>query len=260
MTPLPGTPSDEVPGVLATGRCVVSQIYVSLSARDPQGRDADYTRWHTFDHRPEQYRLDALRGSVRLVSSPECRAARAAKDPRYDDVDHVMNYFFSDLSSMQGFNDMAVALGGAGRIPFLLPMVERGLFTLDGMAAAPRVKVGADVLLWWPFQGVYLLIEEGVAAASDLVEVEGVAGAWWGAGFQLDPAFPSADRQPMSTTEGLHITYCFLDDDPVAAAARLQPALERRWAASKDVTPLLAAPFYTVTGKDYDAHLPEPAS
>lgn len=255
-TELPGSPSDEIASVLATGRCPASEIFVSLSARDPQGRDADYLRWHTFDHRPEQYRLAALRGSMRLVSPPECRAVRAVQDPRYDAVDHVMSYLFADLSSMRGFNDLAVALGGADRIPFLLPLVERGLFHLDGRAAASRIKVGADVLAWWPYQGVYLLIEDGEAASSDLLEAPGVAGVWWGTGFQLDPAYPSADGQKISESEGLQITYCFLDDDPVATAARLRPTLEKRWGSHKDLVPLLAAPFYPVTGDNYDHHLP----
>ncbi len=167
MTPLPGTPTHQIPDVLAIGRCVVSHMFVSLSARDPEGRDADYLRWHTFDHRPEQYRLTSIRGSLRLVSTPACRAARAFSDPRYDAVDHVMTYLFSDLSGLRGFNDLGAALGRAGRIPFLLPAVERGLFCLDGMAAAAHIKVGADVLPWWPLTGVYLLIEQGAAPGSD---------------------------------------------------------------------------------------------
>ncbi|MBO0729052.1 MAG: hypothetical protein J2P57_07310 [Acidimicrobiaceae bacterium] len=156
---------------------------------------------------------------------------------------------------MRGFSDLAVALGSADRIPFLLPSIDRGLFRLDGMAAAARVKVGADVLPWWPLTGVYLLVERGAAPASDLVDVPGVAGAWWGAGFQLDPTFSTADGRPMSTSDGLHITYCFLDDDPVATASRMPPVLQKR-RAEHDVVTLLAAPFHPVSGHDWDRHLP----
>jgi hypothetical protein len=53
----------------------------------------------------------------------------------------------------------------------------------------------------------------------------------------------------------LQITYCFLDDDPVATARRLPDALEKRW-ADTGVVPLLAAPFYPVVGNDYDRHVP----
>jgi hypothetical protein len=255
VSELVGTPSDDVPEVLATGRCVVTNIFASMCARHPEGRDAEYLGWHTFDHRPEQYRLQELRGSLRLVSTPDCRAVRATSDTRYDTVDHVMNYFFSDVAGLREFNDLAVALGGAGRIPYLLPLVERGVYSLDGMAAAPRVKIGADVLPWSPLLGAYLLIEEGRPPGTGLVDIPGVAGVWWGTSTPLNLDFATADGNPMSSSEGLQVTYCFLDQDPVATAELLTPVLERRWAGG-GVTPLLAAPFYAVGGHDYDRHLP----
>lgn len=255
MSFLIGTPSDDVPQVLATGRCVISTIFVSMCTRDPEGRDAEYLRWHTFDHRPEQYRLQEVRGSLRLVSTPECRAARARSETRYDGVDHVMTYFFSDVTGLKEFNDLAVALGDAGRIPYLLPLVERGVYRLDGLAAAPRVKIGADVLPWSPLQGAYLLIEHGREPSRQLADVPGVAGAWWGSSAVLNLEFPTADARPMSSAEGLQITYCFLDQDPVATAELMAPVLERRWATGT-VEPLLAAPFFAVVGYDCDRHLP----
>ena len=59
MTLLPGTPSDDVADVLATGGGEVTTVFVSMSTRHPDGADADYLRWHTLDHRPEQHRLAA---------------------------------------------------------------------------------------------------------------------------------------------------------------------------------------------------------
>ena len=82
--PVVGSPSDDISDVLAVGRSGVTTIYASLSARHPEGDDADYLEWHTLDHRPEQYRLAAVRASLRVVSTPACRAARAASDERYD--------------------------------------------------------------------------------------------------------------------------------------------------------------------------------
>ncbi len=72
-----GAPSDEVDAILAAGGSGVTTIFASMAARHPDGADADYLAWHTLDHRPEQYRLASLRSSVRLVSTPACRAARA---------------------------------------------------------------------------------------------------------------------------------------------------------------------------------------
>ena len=76
-----------------------------------------------------------------------------------------MTYFFSDPSGLDGFLDLAKALIGAGRKPPLLPPVERGVYDVQTQDAAPRVKVGADVLPWWPVSGVYLLLERGDAPA-----------------------------------------------------------------------------------------------
>ncbi len=249
MANLVGSPSDEVPAMLAIGRTDVTTIYVSMSARHPDGRDADYVEWHSLDHRPEQHRLSSVRASFRLVSTPTCRAARAARDERYDAADHVMTYFFTDVAGLSQFNDLSIAMAEAGRTPYLLPLVERAVYRLDGAVAAPRIKVGADVLPWWPAKGVYLLVERGVAPPPDLADVAGVGGAWWGGAEPMDPPYTTTDNT------GLQITYLFLDDEPAAVGRRLQPALEQRWSAS-DVVPLLAAPFYTLVPYDWERHLP----
>jgi hypothetical protein len=249
MTDLPGTPTDDVEPVLALGRSPIRAAYLSMSARHAEGREVDYLRWHFLDHRPEQYRLDTIRASLRLISTPECRAARAASDARFDATDHVMNYFFSDLSGLGPFHDLGAELGRAGRIPELLPPVERAVYLLAGMAAAPRVKVGADVLVWWPATGVYLLVEHGAASPVDLLEVDGVAGAWWG------PAAEGLRARWSSAVAGDQVTYLFLDDDPAAVGERLRPRLASRWAADGP-TPLLAAPFHVARADALDAHLP----
>jgi hypothetical protein len=145
---LPGTPSDELADVLATGTGDVTTLFVSMATRHPEGADAEYLRWHTLDHRPEQHRLSAVRASLRLVSTPACRSARAVSRQPYDDIDHVMTYFFTDQSGMTGFLDLAKALIGAGRKLPLLPPVERGIYDVQSKAAAARIKVGADVLPW----------------------------------------------------------------------------------------------------------------
>jgi hypothetical protein len=244
---LAGTPSDDLPDVLASGRSDVSFFSVNLSARHPDGRDADFLRWHTFDHRPEHARVSGLRGSLRLVSTPECRTARAASHGHYDRVDHVMTYLFSGVEAWDSGYALSKALGRAGRMPLALPSIERGDYQLDGMKAAPRIKIGADVLPWWPARGVYLLIEHGVAPAGDLADVPGVGGTWWGSA-----EVPQRDSTAAVT---LQVTFCFLDDDPVTTADRLAPALEQRW-AGPELEPRLAAPFYPVVGHECDRYLP----
>lgn len=245
---LPGTPSDEVDGVLAAGRGDITTLFVSMASRHPEGLDADYLRWHTLDHRPEQHRLSAVRASLRLVSTPECRQARLSGDARFDTIDHVMTYFFTDPVGLEAFNDLSTALGNAGRKIALLPPVDRGVYGVQSKAAAPRVKVGADVLPWWPVRGVFALLEHESSDATELLDVDGVAGVWSASTLNVDAGLASAKA-------GQHLTYCFLDDDPVAVARRLAPVLTKRWEEA-GTRPLLAAPFHPVTPHEWDRHVP----
>ena len=245
---LPGTPSDEVGDVIATGRGEISTLFVSLATRHPDGADADYLRWHTLDHRPEQHRLAGVRASLRLVSTPACRSARVASRGRLDAVDHVMTYFFTDPGGLDAFTDLAAALRGAGRMLPLLPPVERGVYEVQRKVAAPRVKIGSDVLPWFPLRGAFLLVERGTTPSTDLVDVEGIAGVWSASALNVDASLAS-------TQPGQWITYCFLDDDPVATAQRLQPVLQAGWSES-GTEPLLAAPFHVVVPYEWDRYVP----
>lgn len=245
---LPGTPSDEVASVLTQGRGDISTLFVSMAARHPDGADADYLRWHTLDHRPEQHRLSAVRASLRLVSTPACRSARAMSVEPYDAIDHVMTYFFTDPAGMESFLALSRALGDAGRKLPLLPAVERGVYEVTDKRAAPRVKIGADVLPWWPVRAVYLLVERGSATTGDLLDVDGVAGIWSATSLPVGPHLASAPA-------GQVISYCFLDTDPVEAAGRLRTVLEKRW-RSGGVTPLFAAPFHPVVPHEWDRFTP----
>ncbi len=243
---LPGMPSDQVPAILATGSGGVSTLFLSMARRHPGGEDADYLCWHTLDHRPEQQRLAALATSLRVVSTPACRAVRAAGSAELDDVDHVMTYFFRREDGLADFNALSVALRNAGRAPFILPPVQRGVYRVESRRAAARARLGGDVLPWLPVQGVYLLIESGRAPTDALCEVPGVAGVWSAA--SVATAFSSAG-------DGQQLAYCFLDEDPVATAVRLRPVLERRW-KDTGVLPLFAAPFHAIVPYMWDRYLP----
>ena len=99
-------------------------------------------------------------------------------------------------------------------MPLRLPTVEFMTADLAGKVAAPAAVAGADVIPWRPALGVYLLIEQGQAPGDALADVPGVAGVWWYHG-NLAPAPYATDAR------GMQITYCYLDDDPVATAERL---------------------------------------
>ena len=245
---LPGTPSDEVADILATGSGDITTLFVSMAIRHPDGKDAEYLRWHTLDHRPEQHRLAAVRASLRLVSTPACRSARALRDGPLDAVDHMMTYFFTGTAGLPDFNELSTALGNAGRKLPLLPPVERGVYEVQSKAAAPRVRVGSDVLPWLPVRGAFVMVERGSVSPNPLVDVDGVAGVWSALSLRVDASLASAQ-------ENQTITYCFLDDDPIATAERLGPVLKARWAESS-IEPLFAAPFFTVVPYEWDRYVP----
>ena len=248
MSTLPGTPSDQLPEVLGTGTSDIGFAFVSLSKREPEGRDAKYLEWHSLDHRPEQHRLSGLRSSLRVVSTPACRAARAAHVAPYDQVDHVMTYLFSDPSAVPGFDALGGALHEAGRMPLRLPTVDFFTADLAGKLAAPAAVAGADVIPFRPCVGIYLLLERGQTDPSHLLDVEGVAGIWWYHGGSSPSAY-------ISDAQGLQLTYLYLDADPVVVARTLQQRLEQRW-ASGEVVGLLAAPFYSIVPFEWDRYLP----
>jgi hypothetical protein len=237
-----------LPAVLAAGSTDVTTLFVSFSAREPAGRDRDYLKWHSLDHRPEQHRIRGLRQSLRFVSTPDCRARRAADRTPYDRVDHVMTYFFTDPGCLEPFGVLSDALTEERR-PLSLPSVGYALFELAGKAAAPRAVVGADVLPWRPMLGAYLVLEEGAATPDPaLLDAEGVAGAWWFTGTVAHTPFTIDSR-------GLQLTVLFLDDDPVSVAAELAGSLAQR-PTRHDSTVLLAAAFHAIVPFAWSRHLP----
>lgn len=244
----PGSPSEQLPEVLATGTGDADFAFISLSARDPEGRDADYIAWHSLDHRPEQYRLAGIRNSMRLVSTPAARGARAAQAAPYDGVDHIQTYQFASNASMPDFLELGAALGRGGRMEHRLPSIDYLTADVAGRLAAPHALAGADVIPWRPALGVYVIIEQGHASPEALLDAPGVAGIWWFRGSDEQP--PYGDR-----SAGKQITYCYLDEDPVAVAGELGARAQARW-ASGAVTGLLAAPFYVAIPYQWDRHLP----
>lgn len=245
---LEGIPSDRLPSVLATGKSEVKFAFLSLSAREPDRRDAEYIEWHSLDHRPEQYRLPELRNSLRLVSTPSCRSARAASVDEFDSVDHVMTYLFTSAQAMPGFVALGAALHEGGRMPLRLPSVGYITASFAGKTSADEAVAGADVIPWRPTRGVYLIIEDGHASPVSLVDVPGVAGVWWYHG--------AAEEQYFSIdARGRQITFCYLDEDPVATARLLGKQMERRW-GSGEIKGLLASPFYAIAPFDWGRHLP----
>ena len=220
---------------------------VSMSARSPDGADAAYLEWHLLDHLPEQYGIPEMQHGDRWVSTPACRAVRAAADDRFAATDHVVQYLFSEPvpAALDRFFSLGAELRTAGRMPLRLPPVELGGYEVVDRSAAAQALVRPEVLPWRPHGGAYLVVErdDAGAAGPGLCEVDGVVGAWHYRGGSFD--------ERLADTSGLVLTVCYLDGEPPAVGTRLAEAL----APAADRL-LFAAPFVSVTPWEWDRSLP----
>ena len=161
-----------------------------------------------------------------------------------------MTYLFADQRPLDSFMQLGNDSMQADRIPKLRPpIIEWGVYAVQGMAVTPRIVIGADVLPWWPPRGVYLLVEQGATDPSGITAVPGVAGAWWMTGIPLSSPYSSA------VDSDLQITYCYLDEDPAETGDRLRGYLQKRW-TDPGTVPLLAAPFHSISMYDWGRYLP----
>ena len=216
-----------------------------MATRHPDGTDAEYLQWHTLDHRPEQHRLSAVRASLRLVSTPACRAARAVERRAFRpgrSRDDLL------LQRHRGSGWISHAVRGAGR--------RR---SQTATLAARRTRRLRRCRAEWPRRGsksAPTCCRGGRPAACT---------CYWKRtrhrrpNWSTSTASQESGRWPRSTSvrtlasarAGQQLTYCFLDDDPVATAARLRPVLEKRWNAT-DIDPLFAAPFHPVVPHEWE--------
>jgi hypothetical protein len=257
----PGTPSDGDPAIRAIGPSDASVAFFGFYGRHAEGRDAEYIRWHVFDHLPEQYRVPGLRHGQRWVATPACRAARRAQEPPFDQVVHSHTYLFAEpaTENIQVFSDLGAALDAANRRPFHVPFLQLGYYELTRKLANPASNLSAEVLPWRPAVGVYVTVDgkagndaeraADAAVLDGLVKLEGVAGAWRFEGSdtrRLSGLDPRADQA---------VTVFYLYQDPVAMAQPIGDALERQWAVTGRRA-RLAGPYYVVYPPEWDRYLP----
>lgn len=207
---------------------------LSLSARAPEGDDATYIEWHSLDHLPEQYSMRSLVHGQRWVSTPACRAARAAGDDALDDTDHVVQYLFADKGSLDRFFALGAELREAGRMPVRLPPVELAAYAF---VDATSTVVRPEVLPFRPNTGAYLAVSD---ARVDLPPIAGVAGVWRYVGGSF--------HERLADTRGRHLTVCYLDGDPADVGGAITAAIEQ--------PVLLGAPFAALTPFDWSRSLP----
>ncbi len=204
-----------------------------------------YNQWHQLDHMPEQFTLPGIAFGQRWVSTPACTAGRAVSEKRFAPVHYVTLYLMTEPldQTLADFRALAAHLRAEDRFHSVRIAHLSGAFDLQDSTVARRVLVSAEAVPYRPNRGVYVIVEERTEVAgpwladdalADLVEVDGVAGAW---GF----AAPDGER----------ITVCFLDGDPGEVAATMRRVVAGRWDDGR-CRPLLAAAFETITPGQWD--------
>jgi len=223
-----------------------------------------YNAWHQLDHMPEQYPLPGVAHGERWVSTPACRAARAAESPRLAPVHYMTLYLMGEPleRTLEEFRSLGEQLRQVGRFHEHRRARLSGPFEVTGMHAAPRVLVSDEAVAFRPNRGVYVVVTEraeagpGAGRAADavgglvprLLETPGVAGVW---------TFTGSDRFSLLGWRpgGCDIAVCFLDVEPLAVADRLGGLAT---GASAPTSPVeFAGPFETVTPWRWDWFEPE---
>ena len=208
-----------------------------------------YNAWHQLDHLPEQFPLPGVVYGQRWVSTPACRAARVVSDPSLDPIHYVTCYLMAEpiAATLDDFFELGAELHRLDRFHEHRHAHLTGPFALVDAIAAPRVLVSAAALPYRAHRGTYVIVEEipdGFAApapyGAELAGVPGVAGCW-------TFATNSGMRSRRWTAGERRITFCWLDDEPLACAARIAPMVD----ASRGTT-RFAGPLETITPWAWD--------
>jgi hypothetical protein len=210
---------------------------------DP-GEHHSYNEWHQLDHMPEQYPLDGIAYGQRWVSTPACRAARAASDDPLDAIHYMTLYLMTDPveRTLREFRQLGRDLHAVDRFHLHRRARLSGPFPLGATAVAPRVLISREAVPYRPNLGVYVEVEE-LASSGDpdggggegtadhldaLCAAPGVAGAW---------SFADDERR---------VTVSWLDVAPLEMCERIEPIVARRREGSPTRT-VFAGPLETIT-------------
>jgi hypothetical protein len=200
-----------------------------------------YNEWHMLDHMPEQYPIPGIAYGQRWVSTPACRDARAVSGEQLDPVHYLTCYLMTEPveETLKEFYEHGRALGKVGRFHRQRRALMSGPFRILDGRAAPRVLVRDESVPFRPHRGIYVVVEAAgapdcAAHEAALMDVPGVAGLWV---FGSGEASESHPWQPGD----VRITVAWLDEDPLAVGAAVEPIERERSAVS------FAGPFETIT-------------
>ena len=200
-----------------------------------------YNEWHMLDHMPEQYPLPGIAFGQRWVSTPACRAARAADGELLAPIHYVTLYLMTEPldETLRDFMALGKELHELDRFHQHRRAPLSGPFAVDAARAAPRVLISDAAVPYRPNLGVYVVVAEGDEPGLDTksaLDVPGVAGVW---------TFGSRDDYAARWPTGRPtISVCWLDAGPLEVAPELDGLLRG--------DPTFAGPFETVRPWQWD--------
>ena len=250
---------------MAAGTGKVRIGFFSFTEVTDPGAHRSYNEWHQLDHLPEQYPIPGVAWGQRWVSTPACRRARAVDGGRLAPIHYLTCYLMTEPvpATLAAFAELGRYLHEVGRFHEQRRSLLSGPFDALSAAASPRVLVSSAALPFRPGTGVYAVVEE-VADDGDrarlrvdvdpaaVLALPGVAGMWSFAGCDPVPADPG-DRIAGRWRPGdRRITLCYLDGDPLDAAAALDPVLAAGGRGPAGLPVVFAGPFETITPWRWD--------
>jgi hypothetical protein len=227
---------------------------------DP-GEHRAYNEWHQLDHMPEQFPLDGVVYGERWVSTPACRDARVVSDAPLDASHYVTCYLMAEPveRTLREFMERGRHLHALGRFHRHRTSHLSGPFNVLECAAAPRALISAEAVPYRPNRGIYVVVEEPQDRSQlddytrwlhaehhrTLLDVPGVAGLWT---FATSTSYRD---QPWDTGDR-RVTVIWLDDAPLAVAAKLDAADAPRRARGDVARVLFAGPFESIVPWQWD--------
>lgn len=200
-----------------------------------------YNEWHQLDHLPENLALPGVAWGDRWMRSDDDKQASVGVD-KYAAVDYISMYWFRPPSaeSVREWDALGESSFQWGRGP-LIPGIERQLlafFTPVKGYVSPCTRISTAALPLRPNRGLHLTLSRFQDPHSpqthsafqwhdrtripDLLEVEGVAGAWTFS-FKENQRhstlpFSTSDELP---TGALRLRILYLDQDPAEVRNRI---------------------------------------
>jgi hypothetical protein len=166
------------------------------------GHHGTYNSWHLYDHLPEQLPLHGIAWGQRWVLTPAL-SSRAAAQPPLDRVHYVTLYLLAEPleQTLEAFRGLGRRLRAEDRFHLHRRSHLSGAMEVRSMRAAPRVVVSAEAVPYRPNTGAHVrLTQDATPPVASLLNVPGVAGVWTFAGMDMQ------------------LTWCWLDDDPIAVS------------------------------------------